>query len=522
MVPGPRRAQSLPSFGMGLTDVPLSSPPIESVEDSRPVKRGPRPNRAPGSSGAATIRTSSPSGGIRAAELIGARSSRLASPQLGPHVWWARARRHRHRPRPGPRAAWSSATPPGAPPGCPGAGAGVAVRATVSAGRAGRGVERERALSPRGTHERGGCGRQARGTQSRGAIGLAGGAPAGPLGEATLMVAAEAPCTTCRTPPPTATASASTSASARDGVTSGCAWSGEGVRRLVIGRTAAMCAAPRASRHRGFFQMGIERLRRIITRAHRAAGKLPRMPLVIARSPLLDIYQALLAAQPRADHRHRISTAASAGRGRAAAGRARVIRAARPVHQRDRRRRARGPRPRALDLVLSPAGFLDAGLLVPGSSDRPVVNGAPLLGIHDIVSERRAGGPSTAPRRHAGGGHPLLHARPRRFREATSAPRAGQALELPVLSADPTAIARRDCHDRCWPRWLEAESSRSHGAGLIRHGPRPVRRQVARYHDDGFSVRCPRCRRPGAWMPREAQAFEPLRTAAWPAPRQLR
>ena len=36
--------------------------------------------------------------------------------------------------------------------------------------------------------------------------------------------------------------------------------------------------------------------------------------------------------------------------------------------------------------------FLDAGLTLPGSSDRPVVNGAPLLGIHDLVNQRTASG----------------------------------------------------------------------------------------------------------------------------------
>ena len=32
--------------------------------------------------------------------------------------------------------------------------------------------------------------------------------------------------------------------------------------------------------------------------------------------------------------------------------------------------------------------FLDAGVVLPGSSDRPVVNGSPLLGIHDLVNQR--------------------------------------------------------------------------------------------------------------------------------------
>ena len=36
--------------------------------------------------------------------------------------------------------------------------------------------------------------------------------------------------------------------------------------------------------------------------------------------------------------------------------------------------------------------LLDAGLVLPGSSDRPVVAGAPLLGLHDMVNRRTAAG----------------------------------------------------------------------------------------------------------------------------------
>ncbi len=41
--------------------------------------------------------------------------------------------------------------------------------------------------------------------------------------------------------------------------------------------------------------------------------------------------------------------------------------------------------------------FLDAGITLPGSSDRPVVNGAPLLGIHDLVNQRTASGAAFNP-----------------------------------------------------------------------------------------------------------------------------
>ena len=41
--------------------------------------------------------------------------------------------------------------------------------------------------------------------------------------------------------------------------------------------------------------------------------------------------------------------------------------------------------------------FLDRGIPLPGSSDRPVVNGAPLLGIHDMVNQRTASGEPFVP-----------------------------------------------------------------------------------------------------------------------------
>ena len=41
--------------------------------------------------------------------------------------------------------------------------------------------------------------------------------------------------------------------------------------------------------------------------------------------------------------------------------------------------------------------FLDAGIALPGSSDRPVVNGAPLLGIQDLVNQRTASGAAFNP-----------------------------------------------------------------------------------------------------------------------------
>jgi predicted amidohydrolase YtcJ len=48
--------------------------------------------------------------------------------------------------------------------------------------------------------------------------------------------------------------------------------------------------------------------------------------------------------------------------------------------------------PERVDWCYRMRSFLDAGLVVPGSSDRPVVPGAPLEGIHDLVNRRTASG----------------------------------------------------------------------------------------------------------------------------------
>jgi predicted amidohydrolase YtcJ len=76
----------------------------------------------------------------------------------------------------------------------------------------------------------------------------------------------------------------------------------------LIGRTAAMCCDfEDEAGNRGFFQMDVERLRRIITRAHRAGWQVATHAIGDrAVTTVLDIYEDALAAHPRADHRHRI------------------------------------------------------------------------------------------------------------------------------------------------------------------------------------------------------------------------
>lgn len=53
--------------------------------------------------------------------------------------------------------------------------------------------------------------------------------------------------------------------------------------------------------------------------------------------------------------------------------------------------------PERLALTYRMRSFLDAGIIVPGSSDAPVVAGSPLLGIHDMVNRRTASGVDFVP-----------------------------------------------------------------------------------------------------------------------------
>ena len=89
--------------------------------------------------------------------------------------------------------------------------------------------------------------------------------------------------------------------------------------------------------------------------------------------------------------------------------------------------------------------FLAAGLPLPGSSDRPVVRGAPLLGIHDMVNQRTASGrPFTAEALTAEEAIRCytLHSAHAAFREAdTGSLEPGKLADFAVLSADPTTIA---------------------------------------------------------------------------------
>lgn len=164
----------------------------------------------------------------------------------------------------------------------------------------------------------------------------------------------------------------------------------------LIGRTSAMhddfAGEPG---NKGYFQVPEDELAETIRRAHRAGWQIATHAIGDrAVSVVLDAYAAALAEMPRTDHRHRIEHAAVLPI-------ADVERMAElgliPVPQGrfineigDGMRAALGPDRE--DWCYRQRSFLEAGCALPGSSDRPVVAGAPLLGFADLVRRRTSTG----------------------------------------------------------------------------------------------------------------------------------
>jgi hypothetical protein len=178
----------------------------------------------------------------------------------------------------------------------------------------------------------------------------------------------------------------------------------------LIGHTAAMCHDfsdyPGV---RGYLQDDADALVETIVSAHRSGWRVATHAIGDAAIDLvLDAYERCVRDHPRTgwggrpgnlQPRHRIEHFGVARPDQ-------VVRAARlgvvPVPQArfvgeigDGMRRALGPR--RCDWAYRHASLLAVGIVVPGSSDRPVVEGRPLLGIHDMVNRRTASGDVLGP-----------------------------------------------------------------------------------------------------------------------------
>jgi predicted amidohydrolase YtcJ len=164
----------------------------------------------------------------------------------------------------------------------------------------------------------------------------------------------------------------------------------------LIGRTAAMSAPYDGEPgNSGYLQGDADALTKTIIAAHRAGWRVAAHAIGDRAIDLaLDAFAAAAARYPRRDTRHRIEHFAAARPDQVARAAALGVI---PVGQ-GRFATEIG------DGMLASVGHarhswlyrqrsvLDAGLVLPGSSDRPVATGTPLLAIHDMVNRRTASG----------------------------------------------------------------------------------------------------------------------------------
>ncbi len=150
----------------------------------------------------------------------------------------------------------------------------------------------------------------------------------------------------------------------------------------------------------GYPQGDPERLRTSIVQAHLAGWQVATHAIGDAAVTfVLDAYEEALRLAFRTDHRHRIEhCGVTSGDSLSRIARLGVI----PVPQGrfigeigDGMLDALGPARVAQTYRLK--SFLSAGIVLPGSSDRPVVDGRPLLGIADMVARRTESGRPFAP-----------------------------------------------------------------------------------------------------------------------------
>jgi predicted amidohydrolase YtcJ len=168
----------------------------------------------------------------------------------------------------------------------------------------------------------------------------------------------------------------------------------------LVGRTAAMSAPydgddADGGENRGYLQAAAGRLTETIIAAHRAGWRVAAHAIGDRAIDLaLDAFAAAAARYPRRDPRHRIEHFAAARPDQVARAAALGVI---PVGQGrfatelgDGMLASVGPARHSW--LYRQRSLLDAGIVLAGSSDRPVVTGAPLLGIHDMVNRRTAAG----------------------------------------------------------------------------------------------------------------------------------
>jgi hypothetical protein len=205
----------------------------------------------------------------------------------------------------------------------------------------------------------------------------------------------------------------------------------------------------------GYPQADPDSLRRTIISAHRAGWQVATHAIGDAAvSFVLDCYEEALALAPRADHRHRIehcgvtpddSLARIAALGVVPVPQGRFI-----GEIGDGMLAALGSS-RSSDAYRL-RSFLEAGIPLPGSSDRPVVDGRPLAGIEDMVTRLTETGAEFTPSEAITADQALRsYTVGSAFATRCEADRGtlgvGKLADFVVLSADPRLVAPRQIHE---------------------------------------------------------------------------
>ena len=218
----------------------------------------------------------------------------------------------------------------------------------------------------------------------------------------------------------------------------------------LVGRTAAMSAPYEGDPgNSGYLQAGAGPLTTVIIAAHQAGWRVAAHAIGDRAIDLaLDAFDAANSKHPRRDPRHRIEHFAAARPDQVARAAALGVI---PVGQ-GRFATEIG------DGMLASVGadrrswlyrqrsLLDAGVVLPGSSDRPVVTGTPLLGIHDMVNRRTASGaPFNAAEavtaEEALRAYTWGSAYASKAEHTKGSIEVGKLADFAVLSEDPTAVS---------------------------------------------------------------------------------
>jgi predicted amidohydrolase YtcJ len=217
----------------------------------------------------------------------------------------------------------------------------------------------------------------------------------------------------------------------------------------IIGKTAAMKEAfDTEPGNVGFFAAGEEQLREWIIRGHCSGWQIAVHACGDrANSYILDCYEAAMKRFNRSDPRHRIEHCGIVNpqiidRVKALG----VI----PVPQ----QHFIGELGEGFKMNIGPQrtrwcypqrSYLDRDIPIPGSSDRPVVNGAPLLGIHDAVNQKTDSGKDYVPEEKITPEEAIraytIHSAYASFEEnIKGSVEVGKLADFAVLGADPTAV----------------------------------------------------------------------------------